>query len=114
MSVKVNPAWKRNGGLALVCEKCTNVRYLEDFPEAAGDERLRVREYLKDRLKASGHWGDIRAVGTTCLDVCGKGTVTVLLDPIASGAEQQCIVVDPMTERDALYDQIVAALGKHA
>src|ERR1700758_3691671 len=71
--IEVNPAWRRQGGLALVCEKCLNVRFPEDYPEHAGDERLRLREWLKDRLKADGHWGAIRATGTTCLDVCAVG-----------------------------------------
>lgn len=111
--LEVQPQWRRSGGLALVCEKCSNVRYAEDFPERAGDEHLQLRDYLKTRLKAAGHWGTIRAVGTTCLDVCGKGTITVVLDPVASGEPQRCIVMDPMKDREALYDEIVRTLIKH-
>jgi hypothetical protein len=109
--IEVNPAWKRQGGLALVCEKCLNVRFAEDYPEHAGDERLHLRAWLKDRLKADGHWGAIRATGTTCLDVCAKGRVTVLLDPVASGGEQQCLVFNPLEDREQLYDAIVGALA---
>ncbi len=109
--IEVSPAWKRQGGLALVCEKCLNVRFAEDYPEHAGDERLHLRAWLKDRLKADGHWGAIRATGTTCLDVCAKGRVTILLDPVASGGEQQCLVFNPLEDREQIYDAIVAALA---
>ena len=53
--VEVTPVWER-GGVAVVCEKCTKQRYQEDFPAAAGDERLEIKGYLKDRLKAEGRW----------------------------------------------------------
>jgi hypothetical protein len=99
------------GGVALVCDKCVNVRFAEDFPEHAGDPRLDVRSYLKERLKREGHWGPIRVVGTSCLDVCGKGTVTVLFDPIGSGAQERAYVVDPLAGREELYDRIVAELS---
>jgi hypothetical protein len=109
--IEVKPAWQRHGGLALVCEKCLNVRFPEDFPEHAGDERLRLREWLKDRLKADGHWGAVRATGTTCLDVCAIGRVTMLLDPVGRGGEQQCLVFDPLTDREEIYQTIVATLA---
>ena len=41
--IEVKPMWQRSGGLALVCDKCLNVRFPEDFPEHAGDERLKLR-----------------------------------------------------------------------
>jgi hypothetical protein len=109
--IEVNPVWKRQGGLALVCEKCSNVRFPEDFPEHAGDERLHVRAWLKERLKADGHWGAVRATGTSCLDVCAKGRVTVLLDPVGRGGEQKALVFDPLEEREQLYDLIVSELA---
>lgn len=109
--VEVQPAWRRHGGLALVCEKCLNVRFAEDFPEHAGDERLRLREWLKDRLKADGLWGPVRATGTTCLDVCAVGRVTMLIDPAGRGGEQQCLVFDPLNDREEIYRTIVAALA---
>ena len=111
--VDVNPAWKRYGGLAFVCQKCCDVRFAEDFPEHAGDERLHLREWLKDRLKADGHWGAVRASGSTCLDVCGKGRVTVLIDPTGRGGEQRVVVVDPLDDasREDLYRTIVRELA---
>jgi hypothetical protein len=109
--IEVKPMWRRAGGLALVCEKCLNVRFPEDFPEHAGDERLKLREWLKDRLKADGHWGAVRATGTTCLDVCAVGRVTVLLDPIGRGGEQRCLVFDPLEDRELIYATIVRELA---
>ena len=112
--VEVNPSWRREGGLALVCEKCLNVRFPEDFPEHAGDERLHLREWLKERLKAEGHWGPVRATGTTCLDVCAKGRVTIFLDPAGKGGEQRCVVFDPLEDREQIYATIVQTLSPHA
>ena len=112
--VEVNPSWRREGGLALICEKCLNVRFPEDFPQHAGDERLRLREWLKERLKAEGHWGPVRATGTTCLDVCAKGRVTVMLDPVGRGGEQRCLVFDPLEDREQIYETIVQTLSPRA
>jgi hypothetical protein len=109
--IEVRPLWRRDGGLALVCEKCLNVRFPEDFPEHAGDERLKLREWLKDRLKAEGHWGAIRATGTTCLDVCAPGRVTIFLDPIGRGGQQKCLVFDPLEDRELIYQTIVRELA---
>ena len=112
--VEVNPSWRREGGLALVCDKCLNVRFAEDFPERAGDERLRLREWLKERLKAEGHWGPVRATGTTCLDVCAKGRVTIFLDPAGKGGQQRCLVFDPLEDREQIYETIVQTLSPRA
>lgn len=108
--VEAKPVWLR-GGIAVVCEKCTRERYVEDFPEAAGDERLNIKGYLKDRLKAEGRWGPIRVVTSSCLDVCARGAVTVLLAGLENATtDARCVVVDPLTGREALYAAIVADL----
>jgi hypothetical protein len=108
--VETKPVWLR-GGIAVVCEKCTRERYVEDFPEAAGDERLNIKGYLKDRLKAEGRWGPIRVVTSSCLDVCARGAVTVLLAGLENATtDPRCVVVDPLTGREALYAAIVADL----
>jgi hypothetical protein len=108
--LEAKPIWQR-GGVAVVCEKCTSKRYSEDFPAAAGDERLDVKGYLKNRLKSEGRWGPIRVVTASCLDVCARGGVTVLIDPLGSPSKSaRCLVVDPLTGREELYDAIVAEL----
>jgi hypothetical protein len=109
--LQVHPSWDRSGGLVLVCEKCLNVRFPEDVPEHAGDERLKLREWLKDRLKRDGHWGAIRATGTTCLDVCAKGRVTLFIDPVGAGGEARCLVFDPLEDRELIYQTIVRDLA---
>jgi hypothetical protein len=109
--VEAKAVWQR-GGIALVCEKCTKERFVRDFPEHTGDSRLsNLKGYLKDRLKAEGRWGPIRVVTSSCLDVCSRGGLTVLLNPF--GAEDRtakCLVVDPLEGREALYDAIVTEL----
>jgi hypothetical protein len=109
--VEAKPLWL-GGGVAVVCEKCTRERFVEDFPDAAGDERLNFKGYLKERLKAERRWGPIRVVTSSCLDVCARGAVTVLLAGLEDGtAEPRCIVVDALEGREALYDAIVAGLS---
>lgn len=108
--VEAKPIWQR-GGIAVVCEKCTKERYVEDFPASAGDERLDIKGYLKSRLKAEGRWGPIRVVTSSCLDICARGGVTVLLDSLGdTGKPARCLVVDALDGRDALYDAIVEEL----
>jgi hypothetical protein len=109
--VEAKPMWRR-GGIAIVCEKCTKERYPEDFPESAGDERLDFKRYLKDRLKAEGRWGPIRVVTSSCLDICARGGVTVLLDAIGDpNQSSRCVVVDALDGRESLYDAIVTELS---
>lgn len=114
-AIEVRPLWRRHGGLALVCEKCLNSRFPEDFPEHADDERLKLRFWLKDRLKAEGHWGAVRVTGTTCLDVCAIGRVTILIDPAAGHhTEQKVMVFDPLEDRELIYRTIVRELAPRA
>lgn len=108
--IEAKPIWAKSGGLALVCEKCSAQRFIEDFPEYAGDERLELKRWLKDRLKAEGKWGPIRVVMTSCLDVCARGGVTILIDPIARGGEQRCLVFEAL-DRESIYERIVAELS---
>ena len=108
--VETRPVWL-SGGVAVVCEKCTRERYVEDFPESAADERLDVKGYLKGRLKTEGRWGPIRVVTSSCLDVCARGGVTVLLAALGDAERApRCVVVDPLEGREALYDAIVSEL----
>jgi predicted metal-binding protein len=107
---KVSPKWAR-GGLVLVCERCFKERIPEEDPKAAeriGDFHL--RDWLKERLKQEGHWGAIRAVSTSCLDVCARERVTVCVDP--RDGEPSVIVLAPIAEREELYKMIVKMLGE--
>ncbi len=105
----VSPKWAR-GGLVLVCERCFKERIPEEDPEVAeriGDFHL--RNWLKERLKQDGHWGAIRAISTSCMDVCARGRVTVCIEPPAG--EGTVMVLDPLADREQLYRTIVATLG---
>jgi predicted metal-binding protein len=105
---KVNPKWIQSG-LVLVCERCFKERIPEEDPEIAariGDFHL--RNWLKERLKADGHWGAIRAISTSCMDVCAHGRITVCIEP--QKGEATVMVVDPIGEREELYRTIVEKL----
>jgi hypothetical protein len=107
----VKPKWLESG-LVLVCERCLKERIPEETPEIAkkiGDFNL--RDWLKSELKAHDEWGPIRVISTSCMDVCAKGKVTVCIDPKADGESPEVFIVDPLEERQAVYDKIMARLG---
>ena len=104
----VNPKWLAKS-LVLVCERCFKERIPEEDPEVAasiGDFHL--RNWLKERLKADGLWGAVRAISTSCMDVCARGRVTVCIQPQTD--ETTVMVVDPTADREALYREIVERL----
>ncbi|HET6275849.1 MAG TPA: hypothetical protein VFE16_07985 [Candidatus Cybelea sp.] len=106
---QVNPKWRKSG-LVLVCERCFKERIPEEDPDVAeriGDFHL--RNWLKDRLKQEGRWGPIRAISTSCMDVCARGRVTLCIEP--QEGEPIVMVVDPVEEREAVYDAVVKALS---
>ncbi len=105
----VKPKWTKRG-LVLVCERCFKERIPEEDPDIAeriGDFHL--RNWLKERLKNDGRWGEIRAISTSCMDVCARGRVTVCIEPNAG--EPSVMVVDPLAEREDLYRSIVELLS---
>ena len=101
----VKPKWAQRG-LVLVCERCFKERIPEEDPDVAaqiGDFHL--RNWLKERLKSDGRWGEIRAISTSCMDVCAFDRVTVCIEP--QNGETQVFVVDPVAERDEVYRKAV-------
>jgi len=106
----VNPKWK-DAGLVLVCERCFKERIPEEDPDKAAEiGDFHLRDWLKQRLKDEGHWGKIRAISTSCMDVCARRHVTVCIDPKVAGEEAEVFVVDPVADREELYRTIVARL----
>lgn len=106
----VKPKWLKSG-LVLVCEKCYKERIPdEDADVAAKIGDFNLRDWLKKRLKEDGHWGKVRAVGTTCMDVCARRLVTVAIVPQGDGEEDEVVVLDPIDDRDDLYKKIVKRL----
>jgi predicted metal-binding protein len=104
----VSPKWLAKG-IVLVCERCSKERIPEEDPDVAarlGDFHL--RDWLKGRLKADERWGAIRAISTSCMDVCARGRVTVAIEP-EHGATR-VFVLDPLEDKDALYEKIISLL----
>jgi predicted metal-binding protein len=107
--LRVKPKWTERG-LVLVCERCFKERIPDEDPQTAsqiGDFHL--RNWLKERLKEDGRWGPIRAISTSCMDVCARGRVTVCIQ--RHDGETTVMSVDPVGEREAIYRAIVEKLG---
>jgi predicted metal-binding protein len=105
---EVTPKWKR-GGVVLVCERCFKERIPEETPDVAAEiGDFNLRNWLKTRLKEDGRWGEIRALSTSCMDVCARGRVTVSIQ--FNGREPLTTVVHPVVDRDELYETIVKTL----
>lgn len=108
------PKWTKSG-LVLVCERCFKERIPEEDPDKAAEiGDFHLRDWLKTRLKADGHWGKIRAISTSCMDVCARRAVTVVIDPKMPGEQAQAFIVDPIVDREQLYDAIVLRLSDGA
>lgn len=102
---EVTPKWER-GGVVLVCERCFKERIPEESPETAAEiGDFNLRNWLKTRLKEDGLWGEIRALSTSCMDVCARGRVTVSIQP--ANAQSATVVVHPTDDREELYRTIV-------
>ncbi len=108
----VKPKWSERG-IVLVCERCSKERIPDEDPDKAAEiGDFRLRDWLKERLKEDGLWGKIRAVNTSCMDVCARRRVTVAIDSQRRGAVAQVYIVDPVHDREELYRAIVAELGE--
>lgn len=107
----VKPKWT-NSGLVLVCERCFKERIPEEDPDKAAEiGDFHLRNWLKKRLKDDGYWGKVRAISTSCMDVCARRRVTVVIDPKTEGKEAETFVVDPIADREELYKTIVDRLA---
>lgn len=107
----VTPKWSASGAV-LVCQKCYRERIPDETPEIAeriGDFQL--REWLKERCKAAGFGKRVRVIGTTCQDVCEVARVTVTLLPTGADAPMETLAIDPLEEREAIFQRIVEKLG---
>ena len=110
----ITPKWT-DSGLVLVCERCFKERIPEEDPDKAAEiGDFNLRDWLKTRLKEDGHWGKVRAISTSCMDVCARRRVTVVIDPKVEGGAAEAFVVDPLADRETLYRLIVERLGNAA
>ena len=106
---QVTPKWAESGAV-FVCERCYRERIPDETPEIAeriGDFAL--REWLKERCKEAGYGKRVRVMGTTCQDVCEIAKVTVTIE--SPNGERETFAIDPLEERDAIFERIKAKLG---
>ncbi|MDP9017122.1 MAG: hypothetical protein M3N19_02220 [Candidatus Eremiobacteraeota bacterium] len=110
----VKTKWQ-NGGLVLVCERCYKERIPEEDPQTAAQiGNFDLRDWLKTRLKEDGHWGKVRAISTSCMDVCARRQVTVAIESQQPQAPAQVYVLDPLGDKEEFYSVIVKALALEA
>ncbi|MEH2390662.1 MAG: (2Fe-2S) ferredoxin domain-containing protein [Nostoc sp.] len=93
----VSPRWK--SGLVLVCSQCAN----EQSGSTASEE---LENWLKSRLKFEGLWGEFRIVSTSCLGVCPRMGITVVIVSNGSAGNSPCLIVNPQSDRELLYSRI--------
>ncbi|MBN3910141.1 MAG: (2Fe-2S) ferredoxin domain-containing protein [Nostoc sp. NMS1] len=93
----VSPRWE--SGLVLVCSQCTN----EQSSSTASED---LENWLKSRLKFEGLWGEFRVVSTSCLGVCPKAGITVVIVSNGSGGNSPCLIVNPRSDRELVYSYI--------
>ncbi|MBC1224318.1 (2Fe-2S) ferredoxin domain-containing protein [Nostoc sp. UCD121] len=100
----VSPRWE--SGLVLVCSQCTN----EQSGSTASED---LENWLKSRLKFEGLWGEFRVVSTSCLGICPKVGITVVVVSNGNGGNSPCLIVNPRSDvydglrlRELLYSYI--------
>ena len=93
----VSPRWE--SGLVLVCSQCAN----EQSGSTASEE---LENWLKSRLKFEGLWGEFRVVSTSCLGVCPRMGITVVIVSNGSASNSPCLIVNPQSDRELLYSRI--------
>ncbi len=93
----VSPRWE--SALVLVCSQCAN----EQLGSTASED---LENWLKSRLKFEGLWGDFRVVSTSCLGVCPRMGITVVIVSNGSHGNSPCLIVNPRSDRELLYSYI--------
>ncbi|MBD0385786.1 MAG: (2Fe-2S) ferredoxin domain-containing protein [Nostoc sp. C3-bin3] len=99
----VSPRWE---SVVLVCSQCANER----LGSTASED---LENWLKSRLKFEGLWGEFRVVSSSCLGVCPKAGITVVIVSNGSGGNSPCLIVNPQSDvydglrlRELLYSYI--------
>ncbi|MBW4565187.1 MAG: (2Fe-2S) ferredoxin domain-containing protein [Mojavia pulchra JT2-VF2] len=98
------PQWQN--GLILVCSQCTVEQFSGSYHRVSSGTTAseELQKWLKSRLKLDGLWGKYRVVGTSCLGVCPKERVVVVLYHNAVG--QQCFIISYKSECEILYSYL--------
>ncbi|MFN6460465.1 MAG: (2Fe-2S) ferredoxin domain-containing protein [Nostoc sp. DedVER02] len=108
----VSPQWE--SGLVLVCSQCANEQSNSFHPTSKSSTPSEdLENWLKSRLKFEGLWGEFRVVNTSCLGVCPKSGITVVIVSNGSGGNSPCLIVNPQSDiydglrlRELLYSYI--------
>ncbi|MEH2251577.1 (2Fe-2S) ferredoxin domain-containing protein [Nostoc sp.] len=101
----VSPRWK--SGLVLVCSQCANESSNSFHPTSRSSTASEdLENWLKSRLKFEGLWGEFRVVSTSCLGVCPRMGITVVLVSNGSSGNSPCLIVNPQSDRELLYSHI--------
>ncbi|MCC5603526.1 (2Fe-2S) ferredoxin domain-containing protein [Nostoc favosum] len=101
----VSPRWE--SGLVLVCSQCANERSNSFHPTSKSSTASEdLENWLKSRLKFEGLWGEFRVVSTSCLGICPKSGITVVIVSNGSGGNSPCLIVNPHSDRKLLYSHI--------
>ncbi|MEH2128954.1 (2Fe-2S) ferredoxin domain-containing protein [Nostoc sp.] len=93
----VSPRWE--SGLVLVCSQCAN----EQSGSTASED---LENWLKSRLKFEGLWGEFRVVSSSCLGVCPRMGITVVIVSNGSHGNSPCLIVNARSDRELLYSYI--------
>ncbi|MBH8575796.1 hypothetical protein I8752_22895 [Nostocaceae cyanobacterium CENA369] len=98
------PQWQN--GLILVCSQCTVEQFSDSYHRVSSSTTAseELQKWLKSRLKFDRLWGKYRVVSSSCLGVCLKERVAVVLYHDAVG--QQCFIISPQNECEILYSYI--------
>jgi predicted metal-binding protein len=70
--------------LILICEKCGS-KLVADGAE--NPSRI-LQKALKEQIRATGRRGEIRAVVSSCMDICPEGEIAVGFSPTSSEAAE--------------------------
>ncbi|MBW4688787.1 MAG: (2Fe-2S) ferredoxin domain-containing protein [Komarekiella atlantica HA4396-MV6] len=100
----VSTQWK---SVVLVCSQCANEQsnssHRTNRSSTASED---LQNWLKSRLKFEGLWGKFRVVSTSCLGVCPRTGVAVVLVSEVGDGNGQCLIVNPQSDREILYSRI--------
>ncbi|MGF2040327.1 MAG: (2Fe-2S) ferredoxin domain-containing protein [Nostoc sp. CmiVER01] len=95
----VSPQWE--SGLVLVCSQCANERSNSFHPTSKSSTASEdLENWLKSRLKFEGLWGEFRVVSTSCLGICPKSGITVVIVSNRSGGNSPCLIVNAQSDVD--------------
>jgi len=103
---QIRSAWAQ--GTVLVC---IHERGPDEKPSCGLQKGTELREWLKERVREEGLKGQILPTKTSCLGICSKLGSTVELVPAPeTGRSRVTLLVDPVTEREAVWEAAKAVL----